>query len=371
MKLDSGKVYCLPDMYEVHDKSLQDIQYVLNPTYTEAEVASTTTDDSWSRALHGVEYMPGLIGLNNMKANDYANVVFQALNRIDPLRCFFLSADTYKDVRSPVVQRWGELERKMWNAKAFKGHVSPHEIMQSIMGASQKKFLIDAQSDVVDFFSWFVNSLHEGLTGGKRRKPSPVTAALQGELEVVTLAGSGKAKESVVDITDRLPFIMLSLDLPPAPLYKDNLERVMIPQVPIFELLRKYNGVNIHDDMRMGRRKMKITRLPKYLVLHVKRFLKNQFFVEKNPTIVNFPVKGLNLAEIIPVPSADNAVYDLVANIVHEGKAGEGTYKVHVLRTSEGLWYEVQDLTVTEVLPQVVTLSEAYLQIYKLRPRTS
>ncbi len=36
------------------------------------------------------------------------------------------------------------------------------------------------------------------------------------------------------------------------------------------------------------------------------------------------------------------AKYDLVANIVHEGKAGEGVYKVHVHRKVEDIWYEVQ-----------------------------
>lgn len=54
-----------------------------------------------------------------------------------------------------------------------------------------------------------------------------------------------------------------------------------------------------------------------------------------------------------------------MANVVHEGKAGEGTYRIHVHRRSEGVWYEVQDLQVTEVLPQVVALSEAYLQVYE------
>ena len=35
-------------------------------------------------------------------------------------------------------------------------------------------------------------------------------------------------------------------------------------------------------------------------------------------------------------------------------------------RRVEDLWYEVQDLNVTEVLPQVVALSEAYLQCYEV-----
>lgn len=31
------------------------------------------------------------------------------------------------------------------------------------------------------------------------------------------------------------------------------------------------------------------------------------------------------------------------------------------------MWYEVQDLRVSDVLPQMVALSETYLQVYKLK----
>lgn len=43
-------------------------------------------DVKWARALDGTEYMPGLVGLNNMKRNDYANVIIQLLARISPIR---------------------------------------------------------------------------------------------------------------------------------------------------------------------------------------------------------------------------------------------------------------------------------------------
>ena len=33
MKLEDGRVYCLPDGYEVEDRSLDPIRYVLNPTF--------------------------------------------------------------------------------------------------------------------------------------------------------------------------------------------------------------------------------------------------------------------------------------------------------------------------------------------------
>jgi U4/U6.U5 tri-snRNP-associated protein 2 len=80
------------------------------------------------------------------------------------------------------------------------------------------------------------------------------------------------------------------------------------------------------------------------MVLNIKRFTKNNFFVEKNPTIVNFPVKNLELKDVIPVPKGKNgqempSKYNLVANICHEGKHMEGTLKVHVHRKSEDAWY--------------------------------
>jgi U4/U6.U5 tri-snRNP-associated protein 2 len=60
----------------------------------------------------------------------------------------------------------------VWNPRAFKGQVSPHEFMQAVMAASNKRFIIDRQSDPVEFLSWLVNSLHLDLTGGKRKKRS-------------------------------------------------------------------------------------------------------------------------------------------------------------------------------------------------------
>ena len=42
------------------------------------QILQLDADSRWVRALDGTEYMPGLVGLNNMKANDYVNVVIQA-----------------------------------------------------------------------------------------------------------------------------------------------------------------------------------------------------------------------------------------------------------------------------------------------------
>lgn len=68
----------------------------------------------------------------------------------------------------------------------------------------------------------------------------------------------------------------------------------------MYDLLRKYGGSLIVDDIKAGRRKFRLTKPPRFLALHVKRFVKNQFFLEKNPTIVNFPVKNLEVPVSAP-----------------------------------------------------------------------
>lgn len=72
--------------------------------------------------------------------------------------------------------------------------------------------------------------------------------------------------------------------------------------MPIYDLLRKFDGQRVHSDVKLGRRRFRMTKLPQFLVLHVKRFINNRYFTEKNPTIVNFPVKNLELRDTLPIP---------------------------------------------------------------------
>lgn len=44
-------------------------------------------------------------------------------------------------------------------------------------------------------------------------------------------------------------------------------------------------------------RRYKCQWLPPYIILHFKRFTKNAFVEEKNPTIVTFPLRGLDFKD--------------------------------------------------------------------------
>ncbi|KAL6277808.1 hypothetical protein ACE6H2_021409 [Prunus campanulata] len=164
-----------------------------------------------------------------------------------------------------------------------------------------------------------------------------------------------------------MPFLMLGLDLPPPPLSKDVMEKNIIPQIRLSNILKKFDGETVTEVVRprIARMRYRVTQLPQYLTLHIQRFTKNNFFVEKNPTLVDFCVKD-NIPLSIPEENESlRSKYDLIANIVHDGKPGEGSYRIFVQRKSEELWHEMQDLHVSETLPQMFALSETYMQIYE------
>ncbi|XP_072213169.1 ubiquitin carboxyl-terminal hydrolase 39-like [Excalfactoria chinensis] len=391
LNLHTLKFYCLPDNYEIIDSSLEDITYVLKPTFTTQQISNLDKQAKLSRAYDGTTYLPGIVGLNNIKANDYANAVLQALSNVPPLRNYFLEEDNYKNIKRPpgdimflLVQRFGELMRKLWNPRNFKAHVSPHEMLQAVVLCSKKNFQITKQGDGVDFLSWFLNALHSALGGTKKKKKTIVTDVFQGSMRIFTkklphpdlpaeekaqLLQNAEYQETMVEST----FMYLTLDLPTAPLYKDEKEQLIIPQVPLFSILAKFNGATEKEYKTYKEnflKRFQLTRLPPYLIFCIKRFTKNNFFVEKNPTIVNFPITNVDLREYLSEEVQavhSHTTYDLIANIVHDGKPSEGSYRIHVLHHGTGKWYELQDLQVTDILPQMITLSEAYIQIWKRR----
>lgn len=198
------------------------------------------------------------------------------------------------------------------------------------------------------------------------RKVMPLNKSIDEKLRLML---TDEYKETCQDSS----FLYLTLQLPPPPLFKDELRENIIPQVPLNDLLATFDGLtekehSTYKDSLM--RRFQLTRMPKYLILYIKRFTKNTFFKEKNPTIVNFPVKDLDLTDLLPAEEREKQpkpVYDLIANIVHEGEPepGKGSYRVHILHRATSSWFELQDLHVTELLPQMIPLSESYIQIWE------
>lgn len=394
INLQNQKIFCLPDGYEVTESSLKDIKFNSKPYFSERDIKALDKSEKISRALDGTEFIPGCIGLNNIKRTDYANVIIQALSRIENLRNYFLqyddtTTDLKFDPQALFMQRMAELFRKIWNPKNFKGHVSPHEVMQSITLASCNKFKIVEQNDSINFLSWFLNTTNEFLikknkknTCEKSINSTIISDCFQGRLLIEIFTILKESDMEKITYLDRIieedgvkykyeskeqNFYYLTLDLPKAPLFKDSSEKINIPQISIFELLSKYDGRTFTDDpIKSQKRRYKILRLPKNLILFFKRFDKNLFFVEKNNTIVTFPIKNLSLEKYVEEKIINNDLkYDLTANIIHDGKPQSGSFRVQVKNKPNDKWYDIQDLNINQILAQSVVVSESYIHIYE------
>ncbi|KAF8475746.1 hypothetical protein BDZ91DRAFT_192558 [Kalaharituber pfeilii] len=411
INMSTARVYVLPEGYEVHNRTLDDIKYVVNPTYTKEEVAKLDTEYKVRWDLSGRKYVPGFVGLNNIKQNDYLNVVVHALAHVPPLRNYFMLEDLSD--KPELVQRFSTLIRKIWNSKAFKSHVSPHELLQEISLRSSKRFTLTKQSDPIDFLSWFLNNLHTSL-GGSHTKPgsSIIQKVFQGKLKVESQKITAKADESGDRLrfieseevkTDIVRYLMLTLDLPPPPLFQDELEKNIIPQVPLTTILAKYDGRKTQELLGHRKRYRLMHPLPPFLTFHIKRFSKNKFVAERNPTIVTFPVRSLDIAPYVEPAEGTTSEpiwYDLAANITHEsvdkgamdkpGAAGQkqrgvssstvageemkSVWRVQVRDRSReegwGQWVQIQDLWVEEVRRETLFLGESYIQIWERRRGT-
>ncbi|OQD74058.1 hypothetical protein PENDEC_c012G06179 [Penicillium decumbens] len=334
INIASKKVYVLPEGYEVKSKSLDDIKYVVDPHFTKDAVVKLDREihDAWD--LSGSRYRPGFVGMNNIKANDYFNVAVQVLAHILPIRNFFLLHDFPTPGTPELVLRFRTLVRKLWNPKAFRSHVSPHELLQEVALRSSKRFTLTQQSDPVEFLSWFLNNLHLALGGSKKPSSTPTSvihAAFQGRVRIESQAitahsdtqnarlvftESGDIKSNVT------PFLILTLDLPPTPLFQSANRESIIPQVPLTTLLNKYNGLTASEKMAHRVRHRLLHPLPPFLLFHIKRFSKNRFVSERNPTIVTFPSpRSLDMSPYVEPnpeiwPPGEPIMYDLVANII-------------------------------------------------------
>jgi U4/U6.U5 tri-snRNP-associated protein 2 len=415
VNMETKKVYVLPEGYEVHNKSLEDIKYVVDPKFNEEDVKKLDKVAKESTDLANKRYRPGYIGMNNIKANDYLNVVVQTLAHVAPIRNFFL-LHAFESTSPQLPIRFSTLVRKIWNPKAFRNHVSPHELLQEIALRSSKRFTLTNQSDPVEFLSWFLNNLHLML-GGSKTKPfsSIVQKTFQGKLRMESQAITARSdtagerlrfEESSTITSNITPYLILTLDLPPTPLFRDAIEaKNIIPQVPLTTLLQKYSGLHASEKQAHRIRHRLLHPLPPFLLFHIKRFSVNKFVSERNPTIVTFPSpRGLDMGPFVEPnpaihPPGEPIYYEMVANVILDASLGSGrggedsnaadaankavggegekvAWKVQVRDkaaaadpTATGLpeWLEIQDLWVQRAEAETLFTREGYLMVWERR----
>jgi U4/U6.U5 tri-snRNP-associated protein 2 len=338
--LQEGTFHCLPDDYEIVDSSLDDISEALHPHFTKQDIDKLDDNTQLARDWFGRQYLPGFIGLNNLNRTDDINAMIQALAHVKPLRNYFLQ-QSHRDLYIPsrkknkppqrisnIVLAFGELVRKLWSRQRLKHSVDPQRLVQEISAVSQKRFGSGRRAEMGELLAWFLHQLHVGL-GGSAKKSSIVHDIFQGQVQVTTKSrrkimdnsfkqneddrlGSDDEEEEMKDSeeqsepqfvieekTSDTSFLQLTLEIPEKPLFKDDEGGLVIPQEPLVNVLRKFDGMTFSDALNGSMRRYKLQKLPPYLILHLLRFTSNRYTREKNHTIVTFPVKNFDLSTYV------------------------------------------------------------------------
>lgn len=305
MSFATEKFYELPQDREV--LPVQDVIDYYNPRYTPRDIDLLPRI---SFDLHK-KYLVGYVGLNNIKKNDYANVVVQILAHIEPVRNYYL----LETPTNPLNVHLGLLIRKMWSPHLFKSHIAPHEFMNSVTEESKKRFTLEKGHPKL-FLLWLLNR------GGPYE-------CLRGKVEVTStpiVPHEGKDKVEFVTLEEKttvLNFWFLSVDVP--------------GEVDLQELMKKYDG----ETKTQGENDVKTYKVvvpPKYLVV---------------------VLEGVGVVKLPSMLDVSGTKYEMVSAI----KKSSG-WAVS-LRNESG-WVLIEDLQVKSQSSELLFLDKNYIVVWRL-----
>jgi len=114
-------------------------------------------------------------------------------------------------------------------------------------------------------------------------------------------------------------------------------------------------------------KKFDLWSLPEVLIIHLKRFSYNRYWRDKIDTLIEFPVKNLDMTQYVINSSHGQAVYDLIAVSNHYGGMGGGHYTAYGKNKTDGNWYYFDDSSVTQTNEEAVVTKAAYVLFYQRR----
>lgn len=117
-------------------------------------------------------------------------------------------------------------------------------------------------------------------------------------------------------------------------------------------------------------KKFDLWSLPEVLIIHLKRFSYNRYWRDKIDTVIEFPVKNLDMTPYVINSAHGQAVYDLISVSNHYGGMGGGHYTAYGKSKIDGNWYYYDDSNVTQTNEEAVCTKAAYVLFYQRRPQS-
>ncbi|XP_063782064.1 inactive ubiquitin carboxyl-terminal hydrolase 50 [Pseudophryne corroboree] len=340
---------------------------------TECEVGPSATSCSILRNEQ-LKRMKGVTGLRNLGNTCYMNAVIQCLSCTTPLAEYLLSWLFETDVagdNKEVVNAFANIMADLWFGEAQ--YVSSEDFWFAICNV-HPSFGKKSQQDAQELLIYTLNALHEDLTNNfSRRHSTPnrsrsyigynvsdsvITRLFQGVLRQKTVClecGHTSHKDDI--------FTVLSLPIPPG--NETSLQQCLecFFQQVMLTLTDKIfcPYCKMKQDTSV---KVRICKLPKILILHLKRFEYQGRVKRKLKTNVTFPLTHLDLSPFVSAVKVKHSMYSLYAVVNHSGELDFGHYTAYCKHPGTKEWNAFDDMKHFSIAESTVQTPLAYMLFY-------
>ncbi|XP_025901473.1 inactive ubiquitin carboxyl-terminal hydrolase 50 [Nothoprocta perdicaria] len=317
----------------------------------------------------------GLTGLRNLGNTCYMNAVLQCLCSMSPLVEYFLSGKYVAALckeNGESATAFGYLMSDMWLGEF--DCVSP-EVFRSVLGERYPAFTKQTQQDAQEFLICVLNELHEALKkSSSRRCQGNATGArenraIAGETSIITQLFEGQLSYDITCLecettTDKPEiFTVLSLPIPSerACSLQDCLKCFFQQDTLTWNNQIHCSWCGTKQDAAV---KANLTKAPKIIIFHLKRFDCQGTYKKKLLTDICYPLSNLDLSPYSSPLFRRNCKYSLCAVVNHFGFLDGGHYTAFCKHSVTKGWFSFDDSQITAIPSSSVQTAAAYLLFY-------
>ncbi|KAF9130063.1 hypothetical protein BGW39_003513 [Mortierella sp. 14UC] len=307
-------------------------------------------------------------GLHNLGNTCFLNSVLQCLTYTPPLANFLLSAQHSNSCKTTNFCMMCLLENHVNRcfSRSMAEAISPKAIVGRLRNIG-KQFRIGRQEDSHEFARYMVDALQKSCLLGydskldNRIKETTVVHQIfggyfQSQVKCMKCGHESNTFETYLDV---------SLDIKGADSVQKAFRDYTTP-----EILNKGNQYKCEKCKILvdAKKQMTIYDAPNVLSIHLKRFTftgqKINRHVSFEPTLQLNPFMSKN-------KDHGNLTYNLYAVLVHSGGSCHSGHYYCFVKSSNGIWYSMNDSHVSVVSQQTVLSQNAYMLFYTLNKKGS